>query len=542
MTARVTSPPARSPEEVLQERARGIAPARRNGRPEVSDDNEETGIARWPAAPARPAYYGLAGRLVDILEPHTEADPAAILAQFIVVVGNWIGGGPHFLTDGVRQHVNEFLLVVGSTSTGRKGSSLAQASGPIEQLDPQYVRDRMPSGLSSGEGLIAYVRDPDPEADEPAMDRRALVVESEFASVLRVAGRDGSTLSPILRKAWDGGPLRSLTKHSPLSATGAHVSIIAHITPGELTSRLDRTEIANGLVNRFLIVAARRSKYLPDGGEPPVAELQAIANELRQVGSFARGVGGMVRDAEARALWHAMYPSLTDRPAGLLGAATSRAAPHVVRLSCIYALLDCSQVVQRPHLEAALALWHYAEESAAFFLGSQLGDPVADALLQALRASPEGLSLTEMYGLKSRHWSREQIRAGLEVLAKEGLATGAKKATGGRPSEHWTATTAANEEKKANEGASDDGLSSLTSLSSLTTKRVSESIEDRDSISLSAKKANGATKGVVRHADGSQELTPEGIADLRARRRTPAGSRTYPDAAPRDDSPRGPRS
>ena len=46
---------------------------------------------------------------------------------------------------------------------------------------------------------------------------------------------------------------------------------------------------------------------------------------------------------------------------GLYGAVTSRAEAQVVRLSLIYALLDCSPVIRQEHLLAALALWEYCE-------------------------------------------------------------------------------------------------------------------------------------------------------------------------------------
>ena len=92
-------------------------------------------------------------------------------------------------------------------------------------------------------------------------------MESEFASVLRVAGRDGNTLSAILRDAWDRGRLQTMTKNNAAKATGAHVSLIGHVTADELRRELSSTEAGNGFANRFLWVCARRSKELPEGGD-----------------------------------------------------------------------------------------------------------------------------------------------------------------------------------------------------------------------------------------------------------------------------------
>jgi hypothetical protein len=42
--------------------------------------------------------------------------------------------------------------------------------------------------------------------------------------------RDGNILSVTIRDAWDKGDLHPLTKTSRIKATGAHISIIGHIT------------------------------------------------------------------------------------------------------------------------------------------------------------------------------------------------------------------------------------------------------------------------------------------------------------------------
>lgn len=41
----------------------------------------------------------------------------------------------------------------------------------------------------------------------------------------------GNILSAVLRQAWDGSDLRTLTKNSPTRATGAHVSLIGTSLP-----------------------------------------------------------------------------------------------------------------------------------------------------------------------------------------------------------------------------------------------------------------------------------------------------------------------
>src|SRR5262249_4622879 len=137
--------------------------------------------------------------------------------------------------------------------------------------DKEWVKNCNSSGLSSGEGLIWQVRDPiekhepikqkgrvidyqDVITDKGVDDKRLLIVEPEFALVLKTASCDGNTLSAIIRQAWDDGNLRSLTKSSPARATDAHISIIGHITKDELRRYLEDTETANGFANRFLLL------------------------------------------------------------------------------------------------------------------------------------------------------------------------------------------------------------------------------------------------------------------------------------------------
>ena len=57
-----------------------------------------------------------------------------------------------------------------------------------------------------------------------------------------------------------------MVKNSPAKATGAHISIVGHITRDELRRLLTQTESANGFANRFCWLAVKRSKCLPDGG------------------------------------------------------------------------------------------------------------------------------------------------------------------------------------------------------------------------------------------------------------------------------------
>ena len=141
----------------------------------------------WPKAPSGDAYYGLAGEVVRTLEPHTESDPAALLVQLLVSFGNLIGRGLHFRVEADRHALNLFAVLVGETSKARKGVSLGHVKRLLSDCDVSLNWESycIQSGLSPGEGLIHAVRDG--LGDNPGVeDKRLLVVEPEFASVLRV--------------------------------------------------------------------------------------------------------------------------------------------------------------------------------------------------------------------------------------------------------------------------------------------------------------------------------------------------------------------
>lgn len=411
--------------------------------------------ATWPAPMSRAAYVGIVGDIVDVLAPQTEADPAALLIQLLAMFGDVIGRSAHFRVEADTHYLALFVVLVGKTAKGRKGVSEGRARHFFGSIDEQWITQCQASGLSSGEGLIAAIRDPVEKQqpirerkrivgyetvieDHGVPDKRLYVSESEFASTLKVMMREGNTLSPVLRNAWDGKTLRTLTKTSPLRATGPHVAVVGNITQHEVRRYLDATESANGFGNRFLWVCVQRSQYLPDGGV--FVAVDALIDRLRARVAHARECRELRRDAEAKRLWHRVYHQLSTGRPGLLGALTARAEAQVMRLACLYALGDGSHVVRVPHLEAALEVWRYCFDSAAYIFGDSLGDPEADRLLAALKAAGgTGLTRSEIIvDVFQKHLSATRLSHIMAVLQEAALAVCRRdESRGGRPAERW---------------------------------------------------------------------------------------------------------
>lgn len=409
--------------------------------PEEPAHNEDSMLlvvpTGWPA-PDPTVYHDLPGEIVKTISPHTEADPVAILTQLLVAFGAAVGRGAWFGVEATRHHPNEYMCLVGDSARGRKGSSWDHVRRLITAADPSLER-RILTGLSSGEGLIWSVRDPAGQ-DPGHTDQRLLVIEPEFASVLRAAGREISTLSPTLRSGWDGRPLAILTRTAPARASTAHISLIGHITREELRRHTTSLELANGYLNRVLLIACRRQRLLPEGGDPDPLRNTGLDRLLAAALRQARTAGQIRLDPDARELWHHAYRQLATEPADrIVAQITARAEAHIIRLALIYTLTDGQRHIGAPHLTAALALHNYATRSAAWALTGATGQPLAEQIHAALANNPAGLTRSQISDTLKHNQPAGEIDTALHALHAAGRATVTQIKTGGRPAQLWTA-------------------------------------------------------------------------------------------------------
>ena len=409
-------------------------------------------VKEWPIL-ADEAFHGVAGEIVRTISPQTEADPVALLSQLLTYFGTVIGRRAYHQVGETRHHTNLSICLVGASSRGRKGSAFDYVQAcvlPIEHTEFTWSYDNIIGGCGSGEGVINAVRDPvmkhervkesgqtpryeEVEIDAGVVDKRLLIYESEFSSVLKVCERENNLLSEVLRKAWDQGQLRNTTKTAPLKATDAHISVIGHITLDELQKTLTTTAAANGFANRFLWVCVKRHGRLPEGGSLPAQDLAAIRTMLRHAVKRASTIGRMERNDEAKRAWNAVWDALTEDRTGLAGAILARAEAQVLRLSMLYALRDGSAVITHAHLTAALALWQYVEASVVYLFGTSLGDAAADTVLAALNQSKKGLTrnhlLTQTLHGNARADALDRV---LRLLERLKLVTISQLRSGGR--------------------------------------------------------------------------------------------------------------
>lgn len=401
------------------------------------------------------AYHGLAGDAVRLLEPHTEADPVALLVSFLAEAGTLLNRGPHLVLDGCFHPLLFWPVLVGTSSKSRKGTAGKRIEAMLKLADPDWTRGQCKGNLSSGEGLCYAVRDAEYQesalkdhgrptgetvtirVDPGVNDKRLFLVQAEFGAVLRIMAREGNSLSGVLRDAWDGLDLAPMTKNNRIKATAPHIGIVGHVTKDELTRNLTDTEASNGFGNRFIWVAVKRSPHeLPFPSTPDEKTMSNLAGRIGTALQYGRTVGRIGLTDKAREVWKAVYHDLSaDRP-GMAGVLLGRAEAQVMRLAALYAILDGNGQIDLGHLKAALALWEYAEDSTKMIFGDNTGDPVADTILKAVRACGE-LSETAISELFGRNITAARLGHARASLLSAGLIHPETIETGGRPRVVW---------------------------------------------------------------------------------------------------------
>lgn len=417
------------------------------------DDDEKVSTIAWPVLKDT-ALHGTVGKIVTMIAPHTEADPAALLVQVLTVFGAMVGRGSYIRVANDEHPPILHPVIVGRTVTGAKGTSTGVVKAIVKIVDLDFFKTNVASGLSSDAGLIERVSDPVSDVDKNGdkivvnpgtLDKRLLVIETEYGLVLTRGRRDTNPLLQVLRQAWDGDDLRTMNrKANSLTATRPHVVVIGHITPGEFRSTLRTTDFAGGSVNRLLICLSRRSRLHTRFGNVPDTVLKVAADAFSTSLESARKRGGLEFSVRFWRRWDGVYPELVrDRPDSFAVAAAGRAVPMVLRLAMIYALLDDADQIDADHLDAALALWDYCEHSIRWLFSTpeqeskqENGNRLANYVLAGGRDGRSRIELIRDYG--KGHKKAAEINAELAPLIHDGIIIEQQIDRGGsRPSRHY---------------------------------------------------------------------------------------------------------
>src|SRR5262249_3239319 len=158
------------------------------------------------------------------------------------------------------------------------------------------------------------------------------------------------------------------------------------------------------------------------GGDIATVDFAPLLKRLTRAIAFGKTAGQMHRDAAAKAAWSAVYGMLSEDGTGLADTLLARAEAQVTSLSMVFALLDESATIKPAHVNAALSVWQYAEDSGAYIFGKAVGDKTANTVLEALqKAGAKGL--THNYLVQDvfhRNTKASEITRALYLLEKHG--------------------------------------------------------------------------------------------------------------------------
>jgi hypothetical protein len=415
----------------------------RNNPPSANSPDETPRSQPKLSDEALPAFVG---EFIRHACERSEADPAAVLATYLIRYGIECGSWPHVMVGEAKQYARTNAVIVGESSKARKGTSATPVKRLFSGLHGGCMVSKGP--LSTGEGLIWAVRDEILEwvidkktgagnwikKDPGIEDKRLYVQDEELASALQATKREGNTLSPIVRCLWDDGDAEPLTKSNKTKTTGAHVGVITHITHEELKKCLSVTEQLNGFGNRFLWVFSRRQKVLSRPEELDQGWLADYQQRLEKVLQTARQRGRMQFSKDAWKLWDAEYPRLSMAYGGAAGCMVNRGEAQVTRLALIYALIAGHATIEVDDLKAALAFWEYCNASAFYLFGGLSNDRQRTKILDALRDCEE-ITKTELrLKVFSNHISGDDLDAVLAEMVDQSLVSiHEDKNTGGAP-------------------------------------------------------------------------------------------------------------
>jgi hypothetical protein len=390
------------------------------------------------------AFDNLMGEFVLANDHNTEAFRDAVLMQAWELFGCYIGKDVTFNFNATKVFTNGFLVVLGKTGTSRKGTSYNVAISPYRYGDgdlPEFANHRVITGVGSGEALIQKVAD----KTGAVTDGRALLYQQEFRRLLTVIRRTDSTMSPILREAYDGGTLSNETKGLSLIATGAHVSIIAHTTFEEFRTDVQPVDFSNGLLNRALFLPIPESVckivVSPDDiPEGPMKRLQERLHEAREWG-YNASAGRVLRwSTGARSLWNDVYYAIRKAESTSTdseNALDARVSNQILKLSMRFAAFDMCENIERYHLQSAIDIVQHYQRQVKKLIWEQSEEESDREKLQDYIHDKGPVTRTDIHAFFKNHKTSREIQNSLDKLVESNHIVKGRMKKGRRTVDVW---------------------------------------------------------------------------------------------------------
>jgi len=318
---------------VNPENAPEIVPAIQSDLTRILDSSTESD---FPPPLTALSITGVVDEFVKSALPCTEADENSLVYQLLSALGNVFGTSAYAQFGADKHYPGLFQLIIGGTSTG-KGQAWSSVRALMDLVDPTW-QNRCKYSAASGEGLVRVISE---STENPCV----FAILPEISVLLNSMNREGSTLSGYLRQAWDRMPLELNRARMSLTASEYLLSCLGHVTPAELTETMGNVDFYNGISNRFLWAAVKRSKVLPRMSRFP--NFDAVSEKIKRL--LLLPAPGLVQFSnDGAAAWDKWVYSLTEPQNPKLAAAVERTKPNALRLALLYSLLDERRL--SPHL------------------------------------------------------------------------------------------------------------------------------------------------------------------------------------------------
>ena len=339
---------------------------------------EKTGD--YPPPLTSTSLRGVLGQFVDIAYPTTAACRELLMGNMIPIIGSMFGKKtPSMFGSDVHPGVT-FSLNIARTADG-KGQALNHALTAIRAVDGVWLDGSYHANVSSGEGLIRLAG-----GGKLAMaggdEVRIVLAVPEMTAIFTAQGRDGSTLSDMLRNGWDLSKLENTRSEKSKStfATNYTMGVCGSITPDALRGSLQKIDWVNGSVNRFLWNVMSGSKTVSRSMTPPdFTQWSELVKRLYALNRHhSEGQQAVEYSTAGAKVWDAWVNSIPEYDDGdPMADGMARAKPHALRLANLYAQLDERRLdgwkmqLEPVHVEAAIELVERSRASMAWYLADQ---------------------------------------------------------------------------------------------------------------------------------------------------------------------------
>lgn len=374
------------------------------------------------------AWRGLFKDYRDLVGESTEAADAFHYATFLQVLGCTIGRRL-FVYHATKLYPNFYNCLVGRSGLTRKDTTWSRASSILYRLhaksdgeeNPQF---RIVKGIRSYEGLL----------DELSGERKVRLIQlGELLSLLAKAKQESlGNIIPALTELYDCPDRVNPPVHQKSVADCREpcTSIMAGTTEAWLQKALTERDIYGGFANRWCYFYGLPKEPKPNPPKVNTDKRDELTEDINQLRSWAEDVpdGEVTISDEASTLFAEYYRGYYQRcqQEGLIPTLIVRIQDFIWKIALLYAADAMSETISRDHLEAAIAVGNYLENSvtqvfASF--GTSNGKAREAKLLDFLRS--EGGPIPEREVYRRLSISAKELENLVIPLAKIGLVKNA---------------------------------------------------------------------------------------------------------------------